>query len=256
MLKHQPKTLARTLDYIARRAPGEYGLFWDPDGTMPWKEFYWALQEDPALRFVRESTIREIGLLGIDLPFVLDGSRLHLVSEISTPGYPPASDVPERLYLGLRPKNMVDTQKNGLHCAGRPFLALCAGRELALRIAKRREQAPILIEILARAAAGNGLCFFVAGPDLFLAESVPVEFIVFPKIRRDFAERLAERVPKREEKPSLPRLPALLPFSLIIFKARSLPVKARKRTQEAGGKNRAEKRGIKEISKDDNCSEI
>ncbi len=212
MLKHQPKTLARTLDYIARRAPGEYGLFWDPDGTMPWKEFYWALQEDPALRFVRESTIREIGLLGIDLPFVLDGSRLHLVSEISTPGYPPASDVPERLYLGLRPKNMVDTQKNGLHCAGRPFLALCAGRELALRIAKRREQAPILIEILARAAAGNGLCFFVAGPDLFLAESVPVEFIVFPKIRRDFAERLAERVPKREEKPS----PAAAPGSFTL----------------------------------------
>ncbi|MGC9965425.1 MAG: hypothetical protein ABSE08_08465 [Syntrophobacteraceae bacterium] len=212
MLKHQPKTLARTLEYIAIRSPGEYGLFWDPDGAMPWKEFYWALQEDPSLRFVRESTVRELGLLGMELPFVLDGSRLRLVPETIKPEYPAASEVPERLYLGLRPKNMVYIQKNGLHSAGKRLLALCSERELALRIAKRREQAPILIEILAREASGSGLSFFVAGPHLYLAESVPVEFIVFPKIRRDLLERPAERVPKREEKPS----PAVAPGSFTV----------------------------------------
>ena len=142
MLKHQPKILAKTLDYISRHSPGEHGLFWDPDGTMPWKELYWAMQEDPSLRFVRESTIREIGSLGIELPFVLDGSRLRLVAEVGSPQYPPASEVPGRLTSGIRAKNMVYVQDNGLKSVGRPFVALCADRELALRIAKRREPEP------------------------------------------------------------------------------------------------------------------
>ena len=123
MLKHQPKTLAKTLDYIIWRSPGEYGLFWDPDGTMPWKDFYWALQEDLSLRFVRQSTIRELTLLGIELPFALDGNLLRLRPEFALPVYPPASDVPERLYFGLKPKNLAHTQKFGLISTRRRFVA-------------------------------------------------------------------------------------------------------------------------------------
>ncbi|MGO9534554.1 MAG: hypothetical protein ACLP3B_25715 [Syntrophobacteraceae bacterium] len=212
MLKHQPKTLAKVLDYIARRCPGEYGLFWDPDGAMPWKEFYWTLQEDPSLRFVRESTIRELALLGIELPWKLDGNMLRLCPEVASPSYPPASEVPERLYFGLRPKNLVRTQENGLASSSRRFIALCADRELALRIAKRREQSPILIEILAREASGSGLPFLVAGPQLYLVESVPVKFILFPKIRQNFAERLAGGVRKPVDMPS----PPLAPGSFIV----------------------------------------
>jgi putative RNA 2'-phosphotransferase len=202
MLKHQPKTLARILDYIARHAPGEHGLFWDPDGVMPWKEFYWALQEDPSLRFVREATIRELTLIGMDLSFVLDGNLLRLVGEVTKPVYPLASEVPERLYYGLRPNNLVFVQNNGLRSSARRYVALCSERDLALRIARRRERAPILIDILARGAFEKGLPFLVAGPHLYLAESVPVEFMLFPKMSRDLAERLAGSVAKQEAKPS------------------------------------------------------
>ncbi len=202
MLKHQQKTLAKILDYIARRSPGEHGLFWDPGGTMPWKEFYWALQEDPSLRFVRESTIRELAFLEIELPFALEGNLLRLYPEAAGPGYALASDVPERLYFGLRPKNLVQTQENGLTSSTRRFIAVCSERELALRIARRREQSPVLIEILAREASVSGLRFLVGGPHLYLVESVPVEFILFPKFRQDFTERLAGRVRKPQDKPS------------------------------------------------------
>ncbi len=77
--QYNPKTLAKTLSYIAYQAPAEYGLFWDPDGTMPWKELYWALQEDPSLRFVREGIVRELNYLpGCELPFALEGNLLRL----------------------------------------------------------------------------------------------------------------------------------------------------------------------------------
>ena len=120
--------------------------------------------------------------------------------------------MPERLYFGLRPKNLVQTQEIGLNSSSRRFIALCADRELALRIARRREQSPILIEILAREASGRGLSFLVAGPHLYLVESVPVEFILFPKFRQDFAERLAGGVRKPVDKPS----PPLAPGSFIV----------------------------------------
>ncbi len=212
MLKHQHKTLAKTLDYITRRSPGEHGLFWDPDGTMPWKEVYWALQEDLCLRFVRESTIRELSLLGMELPFALDGNLLRLRPEFDMPVYPPVSDVPKRLYFGLKPKNLVHTQNNGLRTTRRRFVALCAERELALRIARRNEQAPILIEILAREACESGLSLLVAGPHLYLIESVPVEFILFPKVRQDVADRLAAPARKPEPGPS----PFSTPGSFIV----------------------------------------
>ncbi|MGA2935746.1 MAG: hypothetical protein ABSF52_01425 [Syntrophobacteraceae bacterium] len=203
MLKHQPGTLAKTLDYISRHSPGEYGLFWDPQGTMPWKEFYWALQEDVSLRFVRQSTIQELTLLGSELPFVLDGSLLRLRPEFALPPYPRASDVPTRLFFGLKPKNMAYTQKIGLKSPRRRFVTVCSERELALRIARREEKAPILIEILAREACESGLSFLTAGLHLYLVESVPAEFILFPKVRQDLAERLAapDRKPKAQPSP-------------------------------------------------------
>ena len=206
MLKHQPKTLAKTLDYIARRSPGEYGLFWDPDGTMPWKDFYWALQQDDSLRFVRESTIKEITLLGIELPFVFEGNLLRLRPEFGPPVYEPAVEMPGRLYFGLKPKNLIHTRKFGLKNARRPFVPLSSRRETALRIAGRTEEGPLLIEILALEASEAGLSFFAAGGDLYLIDSVPVEYILFPNIRRDLAERLAA-APAAKQKVSTPSTP-------------------------------------------------
>jgi hypothetical protein len=110
-----------------------------------------------------------------------------------------------------------------------------------LRIAKRRDEAPILIEILAREASGNGLSFLVAGPHLYLAESVPAAFIVFPKIRRDSAEKLAERAPKRKEKPS----PAVAPGSFTVqphhLPGSQLAAKGSKKDAKAGWKKDSRK---------------
>ncbi len=211
---------------------------------MPWKEFYWALQQDVSLRFVRESTIRELTLLGMELPFALDGNLLRLRPEFGPPVYPVASEVPARLYFGLKPKNLVHTQNIGLKSARRRFVTLCAERELALRIAVRTEEDPILIEILARGAHESGLSFLVAGQDFYLVESVPVEFILFPKLRQDPADRLAASL-KKKVQPS----PAIAPGSFIVQShhlsgAGRRRQTIRKRGQE-GHQGRMEKRGTK-----------
>lgn len=207
MLKHQPGTLAKTLDFIGRRSPAEYGLFWDPDGTMPWKEFYWALQEDPSLRFVRESTIRELTLLGVELPFVLEGNLLRLRPEAGPAVYLRAAELPKRLYFGLKPKQLAFARENGLKPTRRRFVPLCDEKEFALRIAKRTEQSPLLIEVLAEEAERSGLSVLAAGVHLYLVESVAAQFLVFPKIRQDLAEKLARPAPKPKPSPPSPVAP-------------------------------------------------
>ncbi len=204
MLKHQPGTLAKTLDFIGKHSPGEYGLFWDPDGTMPWKDFYWVLQEDSSLRFVRESTIRELSLLGIDLSFLLDGRLLRLRPEAGPAVYSPAPDVPKRLYFGLSPKHFASVTEKGLSPTRRRYVVLCDEKDFALRIAKRTEESPILIEIsAAEAAERSRLSFLAAGPHLYLVDSVPAKFIIFPQIRQDKAEKLSDPA-RRKPKPSPP----------------------------------------------------
>lgn len=189
--QYMPKTLAKTLTYILVHAPHEYGLFWNADGTMPWKELYWTLQEDASLRYVREMHLREIAFLGIEFPVELDGNVLRLKKENFIPVYPPAEDLPERLYYGCRRKQYLHASQNGLSSSNRPFLPLAKEKDLALRLAHRRDSEPILLEIFSRKAALEGISFFKAGPTLFLGKHIPREYLLFPPVREDLLLKLS-----------------------------------------------------------------
>ncbi len=203
---YNPKTLAKTLAYLLHRAPAEFGLFWDEDGSMPWKELYWAMQEDPSLRFVRETHLREIGFLGIEFPAALDGHVLKMKPSLPPPVYPPADPLPVRLYYGCRRKALMAAREHGLTAAGRSFLAVSADKDLALRMARRRDPAPALIEVLADAAAAEGICFRHAGADLYLVQSLPVRHLRFPLMSDDKLLTVGGRS-KKEKEPAQPGAP-------------------------------------------------
>uniref|UniRef100_A0A832EJD0 Uncharacterized protein n=1 Tax=Desulfacinum infernum TaxID=35837 RepID=A0A832EJD0_9BACT len=174
------KTLAKILTTMACTLPHEYGLFWDDDGTMPWKEFYWALQEDPRLRFVRESTLKALALLGHPLPFVLDGSRLRLVSMASTMAARPSMEPPDRLFTGIRLRRLAVVRLDGLRAVHRSYVPLWADKDTAERMARRRTAHPLVLEVRAREAHGAGSLFYQAGDGFFLTRSVDVAYVVFP----------------------------------------------------------------------------
>lgn len=183
--RYMPKTLAKTLTYILHVAPWEYGLFWDPDGTMPWKEAYWAFQEDPELRFVRESHFREISFLGIDMPVKLEGNLLRILPGSTVPDYPVCADPPERLYHACRRKHYPFLLQHGLTARARPCVPLAAEKDMALRLGRRRDPEPILIEVFGRRAKEEGVTFYVAGPGLYLARQISAHQLLFPPLRLD-----------------------------------------------------------------------
>jgi putative RNA 2'-phosphotransferase len=212
--QYNPRTLSKTLSYLAYHAPAEHGLFWDPDGTMPWKELYWALQEDPSLRFVRESHIRELNLLGLDLPFVLDGNLLRLRSDLYKPSYPLVQELPERLYFACRRKQYAVVMEHGIDRGNRSFVPLSADRDLALRIGKRRDQEVLLLQVLAAKACNEGEAIRLAGAGLYLVERVPLRYLIFPLIRAEQFSLLTSRK-KPETKPARRDLP-LSPGSFLL----------------------------------------
>jgi len=157
------------------------------------KEVYWALQEDASLRFVREGTIRELAGLGMDLPFVLDGARLRLRPGWHQPPYPLAEDLPDRLYYACRRKQYATLSEHGLTPSSRPLVPLSATGELALRLGRRRDPAPVLIEVLAAKALSEGERFYRAGGELYLVASLPARLLLLPLLRADQQAVLTSR---------------------------------------------------------------
>ena len=195
---YNPKTIAKTLSYILCHSPGEHGLFWDADGSMPWKELYWVLQEDPSLRFIRESHIREIEYLGIEFPIHLDGKRCRLKEGFVLPPYAEAENLPRRLFYGCSRRRFSQVKEDGLRPTSRTMLPLLADREMALRIARRRDPDGIVIEVQTDQAALEGTRFLAAGGPLFLVQEISPACLIMPLVREEDSTKSGER---RKDKP-------------------------------------------------------
>ncbi|MDY0041271.1 MAG: hypothetical protein RBS57_13245 [Desulforhabdus sp.] len=202
MPRYMPKTLAKTIHYVAYHAAGEYGLFWDSAGTMPWKELYWALQEDPSLRFVRQSHIVELNYLQVEIPIKLEDNLLHLRDGFPLPEYPVCENPPGRLFFACPRKPFGAILKHGLVPFGRDFLPLAADEELALRIGRRRDSKPLLVEVLAGKARAAGILFRTAGPELYLVESLAMEYLQLPPMHEEELVKLSTR--KKEKASAKP----------------------------------------------------
>lgn len=203
-----PKTLVKTLSYVACHAPSEYGLFWDQEGTMPWKELYWALQEDPQLRFVRESTVTELELVGLELPFTLQDGRLSIKDRDELPSYEPCLP-PDTLYYWARTKQVHAIMQNGLAPDGqRSYLPLFADRDMANRVARRRDPKPVQVTVSARRAHQAGISFLNAGAEMYLCTRIPTDFLEFPPLSEQVLSNIAAT---RKKEPKAPKKIAKAP---------------------------------------------
>jgi putative RNA 2'-phosphotransferase len=201
-MKFHPKTLAKTISYIAFHAPSDHGLFWDDNGAMPWKELHWALQQEPDLGFVRASTLHELQQLGCSLPFILDGRVLRLKEGVTHTPYPLVMP-PWRLYYACLRKSLQHAREFGLVSTQRRYLPLAAQKALAASIARRRDPQPVPIEVKAARAYEDGISFRQAGEHLYLVEALPPQYLVFPLI----STRISGQVGRGDQKDRRPQGP-------------------------------------------------
>lgn len=194
--QHKVENLSRLLVYILGHRPDEFGLVPDPQGFIAFKELLWALHEEPGWGYVRQGHINEV-LLGKDRTlFQTEDNRIrtmdrrwHLDMEMPSPS------IPTILFIAVRRRAHAHVFEKGLRSTQTGLITLTPDRDMALRIGRRRDQNPVILEVSARSAEEKGL-FFCAFGDLYLARDVPPKFIQGPPLPKEPVKSLAR--PKTE----------------------------------------------------------
>ena len=226
--------LSRFLTYILAHRPDEFGLVPDSIGFITMKELLRAIHEEPGWGYVRDGHIREV-LIGKDRAlFAWEEDRIRAVEkrwhlDLQTP----SENTPKILFVAIRRKAHVHVMEKGLF--SERLLVLSPDRDMALRIGRRRDQKPILLEVMTGPAQQQGVPFHSFG-DLYLAKEIPAEFISGPPV----PEEIREPQPPKKEK-TVPQ-PSILSGGTFVLDVRRDPDRSRRR-------NGRKPRGWKEDSR-------
>ncbi|SFM63012.1 hypothetical protein [Thermodesulforhabdus norvegica] len=191
--------LAKIIWHIAYHNPGSYGLFWDDDGTMPLKEFLWACNVEPELRVINRDYLNRLTLLGVDLPFTVDGPRLRLIRP--KPLYAEV-DPPGALYYGASLPSVPLISKKGLiPPSHRSYLGMWDSSENSLLYGKPLEK-KVPVRINTVKAKELGVTFLKTDNEGFFLTSQPIppEAIDIPLLDERTQRKLEERRKRKEEK--------------------------------------------------------
>lgn len=196
----QIQGLGRFLAYALGRSPDEFGLLPDPEGFVSIKDLLKAIREDAEWRYVGEIHLKEV-LLGPDRArFETAENRIRAVTRDWRLDLDrPLESTPKLLYAAVRRKAHPVVMEKGLESHGHTILT--SDREMALRLGTRKDERPVVLEIMASAAQKEGVPFYGFGR-LYLASEIPARFISgppLPKAREETRERKAEG-----PKPALP----------------------------------------------------
>jgi len=178
--------LGRFLRYVLGYRPDEFALVPDAEGYVTYKALLRAIHEVPDRGYVRESHIHEL-LMGKDRAlFQTESNRIRAVDRHWSLDFEtPCPALPKILFAPIRKKALPVALEKGLRSIEGGHHILFEDRETALRVGRRRDQNPVLLEVMADAAQKQGIRFFAFG-DLFLTAEIPPRFIAGPPLPREF----------------------------------------------------------------------
>lgn len=195
------KKLAKFIGTMLGRSPWEFGLVPDEDGFLKIKEFLKALHEEEGWRHVRESLLNELLLTVPDAPFEISEGNIRATDRTHL-RYPSVSaDPPVLLYVCVREKAYPRVVEKGIAPSFTDQVILAADQQMARRIGRRRDAAPVMLTVETEKAQAQGVVFSDAGEGLFLADFVPPRCFTGPPLPR---EKPAPKAPPKKT----PRQPA------------------------------------------------
>ena len=189
----KPENLSRFMIYMLGHRPHEFGLVPDAEGFVPYKELLKAINEEPGWSYVRQGNINEV-LWGKERTlFLSDGKRIKATDRRwSLDLDHPALSLPKILFVGIRRKSHPVVMEEGLRKIEGAYYVLSPEREMARRRGMRRDQQPILLEVMASVAQKEGGLFY-RFEDLFLTPEILVEHIAGPPVPKDIIKAREER---------------------------------------------------------------
>ena len=175
--------LSKVISHALRHEPWLYELELDDEG--------WASIE-AVLNALRNEREEWANLAETDLTQMVVGStkrrheinsgRIRSLYGHSIPGkLNKAPAIPPRvLYHGTSPDTVPSIRKSGLLPMGRQYVHLSVDEVTAAEVGRRKSTTPVVLSILATDAHANDVKFYTGNERVWLANSVPAQFIVEP----------------------------------------------------------------------------
>jgi putative RNA 2'-phosphotransferase len=176
------------------------------------KELLQALREDEESSFVRRGHLAELLHCPERHLFEVVDDRIRSATSALNWTPEPMHSPPHVLYHGLRRRAHPVAFRRGLRPNKGRWVILSPSREMALRLGRRRDPDPVILEVHAQEAERKGIGFFQTQGLLALAEFIPHQFITGPPIP-----------PKQESRQpgkTRPKEPADLPGSFYLDRDR------------------------------------
>lgn len=199
----RPAQLAKLLAYVLGRHPDAFGLVPSPDGWVRIKDLLRVLSEEEGWRHIRRGHIEALRWertpaaveIAADRVRALDRSRLRPPAATETP--------PGRLFTCVRRRAYPRVRENGA-AAPPPGIVLTAARDLALRIGRRRDPQPVLLEVRPPDLSARGVALQRFGEHLYLAERLPPDCFTGPPPPRELPPPASRTAPPPPPTPPHP----------------------------------------------------
>lgn len=173
------KQLSKTLSHVLRHAPWLYELELDDEGWVPVDEVLAALRVRSQWADLTEDDLAEMIEQSDKRRFEMRGGRIRALYGHSVPGKLKKTPAvpPDVLFHGTSPRVVEKITSTGLKPMRRQFVHLSIDEPTALEVGRRKDRTPVILRIRAREAHEVGVSFYEGNERVWLADSVPPEFI-------------------------------------------------------------------------------
>ena len=183
--RRSPKQLAKLFDYILSRRPDEFGLVTDADGFIKIKELLKAINEEEGYSYVRRAHLTEIMLSVPDHSFEISENLIRSKSRDLLPQHRYAMNPPKLLYTCIRQKAYPHVHATGIQPAAYSQIIFSSNPNMAQRIGRRIDRSAVMLTIQVQKSVDQGVVFFQAGEEIYLADFIPVQCFTGPPLPKD-----------------------------------------------------------------------
>ena len=183
--QRSPEQLAKLIDYVLSRRPDEFGLVTDEHGFIKIKELLKAINEEEGFRYVRRSHLDEILVTLPDHTLEVADKVIRSKVRDRLPQLTYALDAPKLLFTCVRQKAYPHVNEKGIRPTGFSQIILSSDLDMAERIGKRIDRAPILLTVNVQQSQTKGVVFFQAAETLYLADFIPAGCFTGPALPKE-----------------------------------------------------------------------
>ena len=174
--------LSSLMVYMLGHRPFEFGLVPDEEGFVTYKELLRSINEEPGWGHIRQVNINEVLLSKDRSLFEIGKDRIRTTLrhwDLDTKR--PSQSVPGILFTGIRRRAHPVVMDKGLRPREGTYYILSPDKNIAERIGRRRDQEPVLLEVMAARAHKEGIHFqtYSATRQFILWNYIPRKVVCF-----------------------------------------------------------------------------